>query len=65
MLHALKIQSLLALIPNWEDRYAEYDYAAEIKFLKIVMKSDKNLQRSKHGLKTSTRFYLEERENIF
>jgi len=40
-------------------------YAAEIKFLKIEMKSDKNLQRSKHGLKTSTRFYLEERENIF
>jgi len=36
-------------------------YAAEVKFLKIEMKSDKNLQ-SKHGVKTSTRFYLEERE---
>ena len=42
-------------------------YAAEVKFLKIEMKSDKNLQRSKHGVKTSTKFYLEEREkeNIF
>ena len=40
-------------------------YAAEVKFLKIEMKNNKNLQRSKHGLKTCTRFYLEERENIF
>ena len=37
-------------------------YAAEIKFWKIEMKGNKNLQRSKHGLKTSTKFYLEERE---
>jgi len=35
-------------------------YAAEIKILRIEMKSSKNLQRYKHGLKTSTKFYLEE-----
>jgi len=39
-------------------------YAAEIKILRIEMKSSKNLQ-SKHGWKTSTKFYLEERERTY
>ena len=69
IINALKLQSLLALIPTLKDRYAVcsrdkiMQYAAEVKLLKIEMKSSENLQR-KHGLKTSTKFYLEERENI-
>ena len=39
-------------------------YAAEIKILKIEMKSNKNLQR-KHGLKTSTKFYLEKERTYY
>jgi len=55
------------ILCGWKDRFAEYEdtimqYAAEIKIFRIEMKSSKNLQRSKHGLKTSTKFYLEERE---
>jgi len=35
----------------------------KVKILRIEMKYSKNLQRNKHGLKTSTKFYsLEERE---
>jgi len=34
----------------------------KVKILRIEMKDSKNLQRNKHGLKTSTKFYLEERE---